>query len=112
MYSYLDGLRQCSLVGKLIIVFSMPALLASLVMRSLPGTSVPVLHAILYVAKLAGNSSLNCKAMPLPITPTVLTVLTRASAAEVIMLPFVKYIMGKSIVFWCLRVQGFLCQLV
>ena len=87
-------------------IFSSPLLFSSFVMSSLPGVSSPELQATLYARKFFGNSSLNCKAIPLPITPTVLTVFTRASALEVIILPLVKCIMDRSIFVCYLRISG------
>lgn len=102
IYSYLDGFRQFSLVGKFMMVFSSPSRFFSLVMRSFPGTNSPDLHASAYMAKFSGNSSLNCNAIPFPITPTVLTAFTSASAFAVRRLPFVNRIMDKSIFCECL----------
>ena len=75
-------------------------------MSSLPGVSSPELQAALYVRKFFGNSSLNCNAISLPITPTVLTVFTRVSALEVIILPLVKCIMDRSIFVCYLCILG------
>ena len=92
------------------IIFSSPLLFSSRVMSNSPGVSSPELQATLYERKFFGNSSLNCKAIPLPITPTVLTVFTRASALEVIILPLVKCIMERSIFVLCLHILGYLSQ--
>ena len=97
IYSYFDGYLQCCLVGKFIMIFSCPLLFFSRIINSLPIVSSPDLHASTYLVKLMGYAFLNCRAMPLPITPTVFTVLTRASALDSRRLPCVYLIMMSSI---------------
>src|SRR5690606_12280134 len=71
--------------------FSPASRLLSCVTKSLPITTSSFLQASAYTLKLLGNAFLNCKAMPLPITPTVFTVFTNAWASLSKILP-VRYL--------------------
>jgi hypothetical protein len=57
-----------------------------------PGTTSFRLQAASYALKFAGYSRLNCAAIPRPMKPTQLTVLTMASVSARRMLPFVNSI--------------------
>jgi hypothetical protein len=91
IHSILELPRQCSLVGKLMIHFGLINCRLS-VTNMRPTVTSFLLHAIAYALKFSGNASLNNKAMPFPIAPTVLTVFTNASALVSRRLPWVNSI--------------------
>lgn len=78
MYEYAERCFQSRFVGKLTIIVSRSRF-DSLTINSLPMSKVPSLQALMYNLLFCGNCSLNCNAIPLPITPTVLTVFTKAA---------------------------------
>jgi hypothetical protein len=77
-HSIVEGYRQCFFVGKLMIQCK-PSSRAVSTTNIFPTATSLRWQAAWYAAKLSGNAFLNWRAIPLPITPSVLTALTNAS---------------------------------
>jgi hypothetical protein len=75
-----DFSLQCRLVGKLTMYRGFTTRPVSQI-NICPGRTSLARQAVAYASKFSGQACLNCKAMPLPMKPSQLTVLTRASTS-------------------------------